>query len=134
MSQQKFQSSLCVKLLRILLIDLLIDSLTLILWFILSVDYTCLLTILAFQEFLKQGEPTSARCDELESLKKRGCSVLKIENPQGSLKILKDKPVTNRKKGGEKLKPEDITQIQPQKLAVSLRSGVCFNSNPDFIM
>ncbi|GAA6107087.1 integrin beta-1a isoform X1 [Tachysurus ichikawai] len=74
-------------------------------------------------EFLKQGEPTSARCDELESLKKRGCSVSMIENPQGSLKILKNKPVTHRKKGGEKLKPEDITQIQPQKLAVSLRSG-----------
>lgn len=48
-----------------------------------------------------------------------------IENPQGSLEILKNKPVTNRKKGGEKLQPEDITQIQPQKLAVSLRSGVC---------
>lgn len=49
-----------------------------------------------------------------------------IENPQGNLKILKNKPVTNRKKGSEKLKPEDITQIQPQKLAVSLRSGVFF--------
>lgn len=56
-----------------------------------------------------------------------------IENPQGGLKILKNKPVTNRKKGGEKLKPEDITQIQPQKLAVSLRSGVYFISNPDFM-
>ncbi|XP_030624832.1 integrin beta-1 isoform X2 [Chanos chanos] len=74
-------------------------------------------------EFLKQGEPTSARCDELESLKKRGCAVPKIENPRGSQKILKNKNVTNRKKGAEKLKPEDITQIQPQKLTLSLRSG-----------
>ncbi|XP_016298757.1 integrin beta-1-like isoform X2 [Sinocyclocheilus anshuiensis] len=72
-------------------------------------------------EFLKQGEPTSARCDELESLRKRGCD--KIENPHGSQRILKNKAVTNRKKGAEKLRPEDITQIQPQKLSLNLRSG-----------
>ncbi len=75
------------------------------------------------QDFLKQGEPTSARCDELESLRKRGCTAAKIENPHGSQKILKNKAVTNRKKGAEKLRPEDITQIQPQKLSLNLRSG-----------
>uniref|UniRef100_A0A673H0K9 Integrin beta n=1 Tax=Sinocyclocheilus rhinocerous TaxID=307959 RepID=A0A673H0K9_9TELE len=75
------------------------------------------------QEFLKQGEPTSARCDELESLRKRGCAAAKIENPHGSQRILKNKAVTNRKKGAEKLQPEDITQIQPQKLSLNLRSG-----------
>uniref|UniRef100_A0A673H199 Integrin beta n=1 Tax=Sinocyclocheilus rhinocerous TaxID=307959 RepID=A0A673H199_9TELE len=74
-------------------------------------------------EFLKQGEPTSARCDELESLRKRGCAAAKIENPHGSQRILKNKAVTNRKKGAEKLQPEDITQIQPQKLSLNLRSG-----------
>lgn len=57
-----------------------------------------------------------------------------IENPRGSLKVLEDKPVTNRMKGGEKLKPEDITQIQPQNLAISLRSGVCFNSNSNIMI
>lgn len=31
--------------------------------------------------------------------------------------------VTNRRKGAEKLKPEEITQIQPQKLNLTLRSG-----------
>lgn len=35
----------------------------------------------------------------------------------------KDKPVTNRKNEPGKLKPEQITQIQPQKLTLTLRSG-----------
>ena len=46
-----------------------------------------------------------------------------IENPHGGKEILKDIAVTNRGKGAEKLKPEDITQIQPQKLNLTLRSG-----------
>uniref|UniRef100_A0A3P8ZFA9 Integrin beta n=1 Tax=Esox lucius TaxID=8010 RepID=A0A3P8ZFA9_ESOLU len=74
-------------------------------------------------EFLKQGEATSTRCDELESLRKRGCGAAKVENPRGSQRVLKNTPVTNRNKGADKLKPEDITQIQPQKLTLSLRSG-----------
>ncbi|XP_055737277.1 integrin beta-1-like [Salvelinus fontinalis] len=74
-------------------------------------------------EFLKQGEATSTRCDELESLRKRGCSSTKVENPRGSQRLLKNKAVTNRNKGEGKLRPEDITQIQPQKLTLSLRSG-----------
>uniref|UniRef100_A0A8C7T213 Integrin beta n=1 Tax=Oncorhynchus mykiss TaxID=8022 RepID=A0A8C7T213_ONCMY len=73
--------------------------------------------------FLKQGEATSTRCDELESLRKRGCSSTKVENPQGSQRALKNKAVTNRNKGEGKLRPEDITQVQPQKLTLSLRSG-----------
>ncbi|XP_041658556.1 integrin beta-1-like isoform X2 [Cheilinus undulatus] len=74
------------------------------------------------EDFLTTGESKSARCDDLESLKKRNCA--KIENPRGSYTIDRDKPVTNRKKDGtEKLKPEQITQIQPQKLTLTLRSG-----------
>uniref|UniRef100_A0A674AF64 Integrin beta n=1 Tax=Salmo trutta TaxID=8032 RepID=A0A674AF64_SALTR len=73
--------------------------------------------------FLKQGEATSTRCDELESLRKRGCSSAMVENPRGSQLVLKDKAVTNRNQGEGKLRPEDITQIQPQKLTLSLRSG-----------
>uniref|UniRef100_A0A674ADI7 Integrin beta n=1 Tax=Salmo trutta TaxID=8032 RepID=A0A674ADI7_SALTR len=66
---------------------------------------------------------TSTRCDELESLRKRGCSSAMVENPRGSQLVLKDKAVTNRNQGEGKLRPEDITQIQPQKLTLSLRSG-----------
>uniref|UniRef100_A0AAQ4QB89 Integrin beta n=1 Tax=Gasterosteus aculeatus aculeatus TaxID=481459 RepID=A0AAQ4QB89_GASAC len=73
--------------------------------------------------FLKQGETVSTRCDEMHSLIKRGCDDDMIENPHGKQKILKNKKVTHRKKGAEKLKPEEITQIQPQKLSLTLRSG-----------
>ncbi|KAM6900663.1 integrin beta-1a isoform 1-T1 [Xenentodon cancila] len=78
--------------------------------------------------FLKQGETVSARCDELQSLIKRGCNEGMIENPHGAKKVLKNKAVTNRKKLAEqarlkKLKPEEITQVQPQKLSLTLRSG-----------
>ncbi|KAK2896079.1 integrin beta-1-like isoform X1 [Channa argus] len=76
------------------------------------------------ENFLTVGESKSARCDDLESLRKRKCDVSKIENPRGSITIDKNKPVTNRKKDvAEKLKPEQITQIQPQKLTMNLRSG-----------
>uniref|UniRef100_A0A665UZP9 Integrin beta n=1 Tax=Echeneis naucrates TaxID=173247 RepID=A0A665UZP9_ECHNA len=74
-------------------------------------------------DFLKQGETVSTRCDELPSLIKRGCQEAMIENPRGQQRVLKNKPVTNRKKGAEELRPEDITQIQPQKLSLTLRSG-----------
>ncbi|XP_060950033.1 integrin beta-1a [Limanda limanda] len=74
-------------------------------------------------DFLKQGETVSTRCDELQSLLKRGCDEAMIENPHGVQRILKNKAVTHRRKGEDKLKPEDITQIQPQKLSLTLRSG-----------
>ncbi|CAD7691041.1 integrin beta-1 isoform 1-T2 [Lycaon pictus] len=74
--------------------------------------------------FLQEGMPTSARCDDLEALKKKGCHPDDIENPRGSKDIKKNKNVTNRSKGtAEKLQPEDITQIQPQQLVLQLRSG-----------
>ncbi|XP_062386733.1 integrin beta-1-like isoform X2 [Sardina pilchardus] len=48
-----------------------------------------------------------------------------IENPRGSLQITQNKKVTDRKDKdkAEKLKPDEITQIQPQKLSLNLRSG-----------
>uniref|UniRef100_A0A674NF98 Integrin beta n=1 Tax=Takifugu rubripes TaxID=31033 RepID=A0A674NF98_TAKRU len=79
--------------------------------------------IFPFQSFLSEGESKSARCDDLESLKKRKCTAESIENPRGSVVVDKDKPVTNRRNEPGKLKPEQITQIQPQKLTLTLRSG-----------
>uniref|UniRef100_A0A668A6D4 Integrin beta n=1 Tax=Myripristis murdjan TaxID=586833 RepID=A0A668A6D4_9TELE len=76
------------------------------------------------ENFLNQGQSKSARCDDIESLKSKNCTEAKIESPHGSIKIDKNKSVTNRKKDvAEKLKPEQITQIQPQKLTLTLRSG-----------
>uniref|UniRef100_A0A8C9FR87 Integrin beta n=1 Tax=Pavo cristatus TaxID=9049 RepID=A0A8C9FR87_PAVCR len=75
-------------------------------------------------DFLQEGEPTSARCDDLAALKSKGCPEQDIENPRGSKRVLEDREVTNRKIGAaEKLKPEAITQIQPQKLVLQLRVG-----------
>uniref|UniRef100_A0A3P9LZ69 Integrin beta n=1 Tax=Oryzias latipes TaxID=8090 RepID=A0A3P9LZ69_ORYLA len=74
------------------------------------------------ENFLTVGEPKSARCDDLESLKKRNCKVSQIENPRGKIVVDQDNPVTIRKKD-EKVKLEDITQIQPQKVTVTLRTG-----------
>ncbi|XP_056277345.1 integrin beta-1-like isoform X2 [Pseudoliparis swirei] len=74
------------------------------------------------ENILTEGQSKSARCDDLESLKKRSCAT--IENPRGSINIDENKPVTNRNRDvAEKLKPEQITQIQPQKLTLTLRSG-----------
>lgn len=73
---------------------------------------------------MQEGEPTSARCDDLAALKSKGCPVNDIEDPRGSKHVLEDREVTNRKIGAaEKLKPEAITQIQPQKLLLKLRVG-----------
>uniref|UniRef100_A0AAY4AJG8 Integrin beta n=1 Tax=Denticeps clupeoides TaxID=299321 RepID=A0AAY4AJG8_9TELE len=74
-------------------------------------------------DFLKQGEPTSSRCDDVETLEKKGCAKINIENPHGRVKIITNKPVTNRMKDGPKVNPDQITQIAPQKLSVDLRSG-----------
>ncbi|KAK5598982.1 Integrin beta-1 [Crenichthys baileyi] len=73
------------------------------------------------ENFLTVGAPKSARCDDLESLKDRKCK--QVENPRGSVTINTNTPVTVRKDRSEKLKPEQITQIQPQKLTLRLRSG-----------
>lgn len=76
------------------------------------------------QGFLKQGESKSTRCDEIEALIKKGCPPNNVENPRGAVLVNENKTVTNRKKDvAEKLKPDEITQIQPQKLTLNLRAG-----------
>ncbi|XP_061550009.1 integrin beta-1-like [Phycodurus eques] len=67
--------------------------------------------------FLPAGKFNSARCDDLESLKARKCNVAKMENPRGSIVINKNKPFSTRNND------QQVTQIQPQKLTLNLRSG-----------
>lgn len=82
------------------------------------------------QVFLKQGESKSTRCNEIDALIKKGCPAISVENPRGEVKITENKPVTNRKiDAAEKLKPDQITQIQPQKLTLNLRAGTLANWN-----
>lgn len=45
-----------------------------------------------------------------------------IENPHGSMTVIAEKNVTVRKPG-EQLKAKEITQIQPQNISLTLRSG-----------
>lgn len=79
---------------------------------------------IVLQGFLKQGESKSTRCDEIEALIKKGCPQSNVENPRGAVNVIENKTVTNRKKDvAEKLKPDQITQIQPQKLTLNLRAG-----------
>ncbi|XP_077381113.1 integrin beta-1-like isoform X2 [Festucalex cinctus] len=69
------------------------------------------------KDFLTLGEPKSARCDDVEFLKAGWCSRAKIENPRGSIVITENKPFSNRNEDVQ------ITQIQPQKLTLTLRHG-----------
>ncbi|XP_066508322.1 integrin beta-1-like [Hoplias malabaricus] len=65
-----------------------------------------------------------SRCDELQVLLSKGCAYINVENPRGNVTINENKDVTNRKKDvAEKLKPDQITQIQPQKVTLDLRAG-----------
>ncbi|KAG8573529.1 hypothetical protein GDO81_012447 [Engystomops pustulosus] len=73
-------------------------------------------------DFLQEGEPTSARCDDLAALKSKGCPEDSIQNPRGSKEKLKDNAITNKAKG-ERMDPANITQIRPQQLRFELRSG-----------
>ncbi|XP_018418754.1 PREDICTED: integrin beta-1 [Nanorana parkeri] len=73
-------------------------------------------------DFLQEGEPTSARCDDLAALKSKGCPEETIQNPRGSKEKLKDNPITNKAKG-ERMDASKITQIRPQQLRFELRSG-----------
>ncbi len=82
---------------------------------------------LFLQEFLKQGEQKSTRCDEIEALIRKGCSKASIEDPRGTVTINTNQSLTDRTKDGVKLKPAQITQIQPQKITLDLRSGTIYS-------
>uniref|UniRef100_A0A672S561 Integrin beta n=1 Tax=Sinocyclocheilus grahami TaxID=75366 RepID=A0A672S561_SINGR len=84
------------------------------------------------EDFLKQGEQKSTRCDEIEALIKKGCSKASIEDPRGTVTVNKNQSLTDRTQDGVKLKPDQITQIQPQKLTLDLRSGEAQTFNLTF--
>ncbi|CAI9609877.1 unnamed protein product [Staurois parvus] len=72
-------------------------------------------------DFLQEGEPASARCDDLAALKRKGCPEEDIQNPRASKEKLKDNPITNKTKGNPM--NSEITQIRPQQLKFELRLG-----------
>ncbi|KTG00515.1 hypothetical protein cypCar_00031730 [Cyprinus carpio] len=65
--------------------------------------------------FGKEGSSLS-RCDLRDSLIQSGCGVKFIEFPVSSMRILENVPLSDKAGGSD-----DITQIQPQKIHLTLR-------------
>lgn len=63
-----------------------------------------------------------SRCDLKDSLIKSGCSVKFIEFPVSSMRTVEDVPLSDKARGSA----SDITQIQPQKIHLTLRPGMLF--------
>ncbi|XP_032831479.1 integrin beta-1-B-like isoform X1 [Petromyzon marinus] len=70
--------------------------------------------------FTGVGESNSARCDYAENLKERRCDERHVESPRGEVRVLRNTPVSDQ---GTKLPPENITQLAPQHVRLTLRAG-----------
>lgn len=74
--------------------------------------------MLLFQEFGKGGSSLS-RCDLKQNLLNVGCDMAALEFPSSTLTILEDKLLSDKASGTA----DDVTQIKPQKLHMTLRPG-----------
>lgn len=71
-----------------------------------------------FQDFGK-GRPSVSRCDLKQNLLNEGCNAAAVEFPSSTITIQKDTPLSDRASGAT----EDVTQIRPQKIHMTLRPG-----------
>uniref|UniRef100_A0A3P9LDK5 Integrin beta n=1 Tax=Oryzias latipes TaxID=8090 RepID=A0A3P9LDK5_ORYLA len=60
---------------------------------------------------------SSSRCDLKKNLIAAGCSPSALESPTSKLQVIEDRPLSNKAAGAT----QDITQIKPQKLHITLR-------------
>lgn len=60
-----------------------------------------------------------SRCDLKQNLLNEGCKAAAVEFPASTLTIQKDTPLSDRASGAA----EDVTQIRPQKIHMTLRPG-----------
>uniref|UniRef100_A0A3Q3IYQ9 Integrin beta n=1 Tax=Monopterus albus TaxID=43700 RepID=A0A3Q3IYQ9_MONAL len=67
----------------------------------------------------QEGRSSVSRCDLKQNLLNEGCSKAALEFPSSTLTIQKDAPLSDRASGTA----DDVTQIKPQKLYMSLRPG-----------
>ncbi|XP_041099811.1 integrin beta-1-like isoform X1 [Polyodon spathula] len=74
------------------------------------------------EDFLQEGQVVSDRCGKIATLIDKGCPAHLIENPRGSKVLLLNNETTSRGRG-QREKLDEITQLQPQKLVLSLRIG-----------
>lgn len=70
------------------------------------------------QDFGLNG-PGASRCDLKENLIEAGCNGEELESPISQLTVTENKPLSDKASGST----TDVTQIQPQKLHISLRPG-----------
>lgn len=61
-----------------------------------------------------------SRCDLKENLLDEGCDVTAVEFPSSTLSIQEDAALSDKASGAA----DDITQIRPQKIHMTLRPGV----------
>lgn len=75
------------------------------------------LTKLLFQDFGKGS--SISRCDLKENLVKEGCSEPDVEFPSSTLTVLEDASLSDKASGAA----DDVTQVKPQKIHMTLRQG-----------
>ncbi|KAM4605960.1 integrin beta-1-like [Polymixia lowei] len=74
--------------------------------------------------FTDVGQHLWERCDTAGSLLRRGCPLDRLEDPRGSVVLLKNHRVTSRPKGhGQRPPAQHVTQLQPQTVLLHLRPG-----------
>lgn len=63
--------------------------------------------------------PGASRCDLKKNLLEAGCRREALEFPTSQLSVIENKTLSDRASGST----TDVTQIQPQKLHITLRPG-----------
>ena len=81
---------------------------------------TVILWLSAFvcQDF-GQGIASSSRCDLKSNLVAAGCAASSVESPISKMQVIEDRPLSNKAAGAT----QDVTQIKPQKVHITLRPG-----------
>lgn len=72
------------------------------------------MSCLNFQDFW-----SSSRCNLKSNLLAAGCAPSALESPSSKLQVMEDRPLSNKAAGAT----QDVTQIKPQKLHITLRPG-----------
>lgn len=85
------------------------------------------MSCLYFQDF-GQGVASSSRCDLKSNLVAAGCSPSALESPTSKLQVIEDRPLSNKAAGAT----QDVTQIKPQKLHITLRPGRVYHLSLGF--
>lgn len=85
------------------------------------------MSCLYFQDF-GQGVASSSRCDLKSNLVKAGCSPSALESPTSKLQVIEDRPLSNKAAGAT----QDVTQIKPQRLHITLRPGRAYHLSLGF--